>query len=117
MLEGVVLIALMSAIVFIILGCLIRLFPPKTQNSSYGYRSFMSMKNQETWNEAQKYAGLTMIIFGLINLFLGLWAILTPIILNSEIVQFVVLVIGTLAVIYINEARLRDIFTEEGKRK
>lgn len=107
----------MSAIVFIILGCLIRFFPPKTQNSFYGYRSFMSMKNQETWNEAQKYAGFTMLIFGLINLFLSLWAILTPIILNNEVVQLMVLIIGTIFVIYINEARLREIFTKEGKRK
>ncbi len=107
----------MSAIVFIILGGLIRFFPPKNQNSSYGYRSFMSMKNQDTWNEAQKYAGFTILIFGLINLFLGIWAIITPIILNNEIVQFIVLVIGIVTVIYINEARLRDIFTEEGRRK
>lgn len=107
----------MSAIVFIILGCIIRFFPPKTQNSFYGYRSFMSMKNQETWNEAQKYAGSTILIFGIINLFLGIWSVITPIILNNEIVQLVVLIVGTVALIYINEARLREIFTEEGKRK
>lgn len=110
-------IALMSAIVFIILGYLIRFFPPKTQNSFYGYRSFMSMKTEETWNAAQKYAGFTMLIFGLINLFLGLWAVFIPIILNNEVVQLIVLIIGILTIIYINERRLREIFTREGKRK
>ena len=31
--------------------------PPKTINMGYGYRTSMSMKNQDTWDFAHQYAG------------------------------------------------------------
>lgn len=77
----------------------------------------MSMKNQDTWNESQKYAGSTMITFGIFNMLLFIFRVYKPTILNTEIVQLVFLILGTVIYIYINESRLRKIFTDDGIRK
>lgn len=42
--------------------------PPKTINSVYGYRTAMSMKNQNTWEFAHKYCGKLWYIGGLVLL-------------------------------------------------
>lgn len=41
-------------------------FPPKKINFLYGYRTNSSMKNQERWDFAQKYAAKEMMITGLV---------------------------------------------------
>lgn len=46
-------------------GAILRFFPPKKINSFYGYRTPRSMKNQENWDFAQKYAGQLMLSWGL----------------------------------------------------
>lgn len=107
----------MCAIVFLIIGCLLRFFPPKNISSFYGYRTVMSMKNHDTWDESQKYAGSTMITFGICNLVLFTFRVYAPMILNDDLVQLIFLIIGTIIYIYINESRLRRIFTNEGERK
>ena len=37
---------------------------PKTINGAYGYRTAMSMKNQDTWDFAHKYAGVLWFKWG-----------------------------------------------------
>lgn len=48
-------------IIFLVVGIIMYLFPPKNINSFYGYRTSKSMKNQETWTFAQKYSSVKMI--------------------------------------------------------
>ncbi|WP_156112382.1 SdpI family protein [Lacinutrix jangbogonensis] len=62
----------MVAIVFIIVGILTFIFPPKTINTLYGYRTKTSMKNQQTWDFAQVYSSKKMIVIGLVMLLLSL---------------------------------------------
>lgn len=38
--------------------------PPATINMAYGYRTTMSMKNQDTWNFAHQYAGKLWLRWG-----------------------------------------------------
>ena len=54
-------------------------FPPKEINSIYGYRTKASMRNQKSWNFAQKQSSKLMIdiscyqiIFGLASMVLNL---------------------------------------------
>lgn len=52
--------------VFLIAGFIMLKFPGKKINSSYGYRTFRSMENQQTWDFAQLYSAKEMIKLGII---------------------------------------------------
>ena len=77
-------ISITVAIVFISFGFLLVVFPPKNINSIYGYRTSLSMKNQETWNISQKYGGFSMILLGVINGILASWLIIQQMTINNE---------------------------------
>lgn len=52
--------------VLIITAIITTLFPPKRINYFYGYRTAASMKNQQTWDLAQKYSTKKMFGLGLL---------------------------------------------------
>lgn len=56
--------------IFVVTGLIMYIFPPKKINSLYGYRTTKSMKNQERWGFAQKYAAKVMIVLGVAYIFL-----------------------------------------------
>lgn len=55
----------LSGIIFIIVGVILRVAPPKEMNHWYGYRTARSRKNQKHWTFAQSYAGKCFSIIGL----------------------------------------------------
>jgi uncharacterized membrane protein len=55
----------------LLLGLIMTKFPPKKINNWYGYRTASSMKNQQTWDEANRYSAKMMVIMGLILLIAG----------------------------------------------
>lgn len=59
-------------VVYFIAGYIQKRFPPKKINNLYGYRTAAATKNQETWDEANRYSALVMIKSGLILLIAGL---------------------------------------------
>jgi uncharacterized membrane protein len=58
-------------LIFLVTGFIQKRFPPKRINSLYGYRMPSSMKNQETWDEANSFSAGYMIKLGLIMIVLG----------------------------------------------
>ncbi len=52
--------------IFILAGILLLKYPPAKINIIYGYRTSNSMKNQDTWNFAQRYSAKVLIKAGLI---------------------------------------------------
>ncbi|MBX3254129.1 MAG: SdpI family protein [Chitinophagaceae bacterium] len=61
---------------FLIAGFILLKFPGKKINSSYGYRTFRSMKNQQTWDFAQLYSAKESIKLGIILALcsvIGIW--------------------------------------------
>ncbi|MFT6748685.1 MAG: putative membrane protein [Flavobacterium sp.] len=54
-------IPLFSGIVFLIVGVIMYLFPPKKPNIFYGYRTTRSMNSLQAWQFSQKYAAAKMI--------------------------------------------------------
>jgi uncharacterized membrane protein len=69
-------IPLFSGFVFLILGGIMYLFPPKKPNSLYGYRTTRSMNSLPAWQFSQKYAAAKMMQVGLLYLLfsmLGIW--------------------------------------------
>lgn len=53
-------------IICIIIGFIFKAFPPQKINSIFGYKTILSMKNQDTWNEAHKYSANTLVTLGFI---------------------------------------------------
>jgi uncharacterized membrane protein len=59
-------------ILLLIIGLLQKQYPPKTINRFYGYRTPAAMVNQQTWDEANRYATHYMIKAGVVLLIIGL---------------------------------------------
>lgn len=103
-------------ILFAIGGLIFKIFPPKKINGVYGYRTNTSMKNQDTWNVAQKYAANSMIILGIVCVVLGF--ILNQLIKNVNIgYQGIIVLIGVIAMLILDELHLRKVFNKDGSRK
>ncbi|GAA0086406.1 SdpC immunity protein SpdL [Clostridium sp. CTA-7] len=103
-------------IICIVAGFILKAFPPRKMNSIYGYRTPLSMKNQDTWNEAQKYSGNTFLILGLI--YVALEFILNYLIKNISIgYQNIIVLIGVVIMIVLDEVHLRKVFNKDGSRK
>ncbi|TWR24088.1 SdpI family protein [Mucilaginibacter achroorhodeus] len=64
--------------IFILAALIQKQFPPKKINSLYGYRTPLSMKNQQNWDEGNRYSAKLMLKLGFFLLVVGL--ILTPLI-------------------------------------
>ncbi len=109
-------------IIFLITGFIGIKFPPKKINQLYGYRSPSSMKNQQTWDEANRFSNRYLVRLGSILMVIGL---LAAFIFNAAIVPIKlegllrpVLLIGTAiasAVILIvaTERHLKKTFNNE----
>lgn len=62
----------LTGAIFLIAGLICSRFPPKAINPLYGYRTVASMKNQQTWDAANKYANRYIIRLGLMLIVVGL---------------------------------------------
>ena len=110
-------ILLTTGIIFLLGGLLMFKFPPESINGVIGYRTPMSMKNKDTWDEAQKYSGVSMIILGIISLLLAIISYLVKGLLENESFQLLFMLIGVVIMIIIDEVHLRKIFNKDGSRK
>jgi len=105
-------------IICLISGFIFKFLPPKKINSIFGYKTILSMKNQDTWNEALKYSGNTLIILGFI--FVPLQLILSQLIENMSNgykYEKIILLICFVVIIIINEVHLNKVFNKDGSRK
>ena len=104
--------------IFFIVGLILMLKPPSKINSLYGYRTFMSMKNQDTWKEGNRFSSRLMTGIGLGDLLIGL-------ILNfldqttgvGMVSGILIIVVSAFLLIIITEQHLRKVFDKEGKRR
>lgn len=58
-------------IMIVLIGLTWFFFPPKKITKVFGFRTELSMKNQENWNFAHKYHSKGMIIFGFLSLMIS----------------------------------------------
>ena len=100
-----------TGILFSIFGYILKRYPPRKINWFYGYRTSSSMKNQERWDFAQRYAaremmrqGFWMILFG----FAGAWLPLSPALSAFLTIPVMFLLIGLL--IFRTEKALKNKF-------
>ena len=59
-------------------------YPPKKINYLYGYRTESSMRNQQTWDEANRFSARLMVKIGCILISVGL---IFSLIFNADILQ------------------------------
>lgn len=59
-------------VIFILAGLIQKRFPPKEINSLYGYRTTLSMKNQQNWDEGNRYSTALIIKCGWVLVITGL---------------------------------------------
>ncbi|QKJ28546.1 SdpI family protein [Mucilaginibacter mali] len=58
-------------VVFLLAGFIQKKYPPKKINNYYGYRMPSAMKNQETWDEANRFSTAYMIKAGMVLIVTG----------------------------------------------
>src|ERR1700753_2239782 len=58
-------------VILVIVGLIQYDYPPRKINDWYGYRTDTSKRNQETWDEAQRYSSLYMAKAGLFLIVIG----------------------------------------------
>ncbi len=97
--------------------------PPKKINNIYGYRTTMSMKNQDTWDFAQIYCGKVWVKWGLTMLplsallMLAVWGkgedIVGIFVGGLSVLQLTVMLLSVAA----TERALHRYFDKAGKRK
>ncbi len=106
-------------IFLIIVGVIFKMFPPKKINSIAGYRTTLSMKNQDTWNEAQRFSAISFIILGIVYVVLGLIIYLINQLFEAETIlfEFIVFMAGVAINLIIDERHLRKNFNKDGSRK
>lgn len=100
---------LVSGGLMIIVGILIKQFPPKSINSVYGYRTRRSMSDQRLWNEANRYSASLMILSGLVIAGMGF-------LLGSSLIilQLILLVAACVIIFMLTEKRLKTMTHSQG---
>ncbi|OIK19667.1 SdpI family protein [Bacillus amyloliquefaciens] len=91
-------------------GILVTLFPPKSINSLYGYRTKRSMADESKWREGNRFSALLMILFGLLMAGSGFAGSLLIQLTQpySLIVQAVLLIAIGALIIALTERRLKQ---------
>ena len=111
-------------IIILVVGWIMVKYPPKKINYLYGYRTESSMKNQQTWDEANRFSAHLMVRIGCILILVGLVfslifsaGILRPTIQN--VLRPVLLIgssiISALILIAITQRHLEKTFPENNK--
>ena len=92
-------------------------FPPKKINLIYGHRTTLSMKSQDTWNEANKRSIHMMLLVSALTCILQLIGIVFNINLETTILYATVfLVAGLIIGVIVIEKQLKTIFDKDGNR-
>ena len=115
------LVCILPGSIFFIVGILMKYFTPKYPNLWFGYRTPFSVKNEQTWKEANSYSANLAIAFGILNAII--WGYLgyefrdNP---NNPIVASIgapTVIASAALLIILTEWHLRKIFNKDGNRR
>jgi len=111
MITGLFAFTAIMSLSFVIIGTLLLKHPPKDINSTIGYRTKKSSKNQETWDFAQRLAGKVFLIIGIVNF--AVCSLIILLFVNKQNVDYMFLVLAycqiaeCFVVILITELKLK----------
>ncbi|RYD76818.1 MAG: SdpI family protein [Sphingobacteriales bacterium] len=69
--NGLAIILLTVGLIFMLGGFIFRQLPPKNINYTYGYKTKLSMRNEETWKAAFNFSTKLMIFLGFDMVIIG----------------------------------------------
>lgn len=114
---------LLIPVMMIVFGLIFIKSPPKEINWTYGYRTSMSMKNQETWDFAHQYVGNIWFKWGIGVAVISVVVMLLVIGKDTDTVGWVggglamVQILPLLGAMIPTEMALKRAFDKDGKRK
>lgn len=103
MIVGLVL-SLLIPIVYMVIGLLFWLRPPKLINGVMGYRTARAMKSQEAWEFANRLSGKLLLILGIVFVIISLIAGLITMNLSDDIFGIYIIslvMIQTIAIAFV----------------
>lgn len=105
------------AIILFSIGFILNMFTP-AKNKTIGYKTHLAMKNNDTWNKANKCFGFSLQIGSIIFTisFFLINNLTTDVYLAKKIYNLSLLIIVIFCIIY-TEFQLRKIFDNNGNRK
>ncbi|HRO44464.1 SdpI family protein [Agriterribacter sp.] len=102
----------------IIVSVITLLHSPEKINTVYGYRTKASMRNQQTWEEANRYSSKLMLLCGGILTATGLLSFFLSFLSQTGIITGIVLTfLFSILPIPLTERHLKKLFDKEGNRK
>lgn len=116
--DSSILLHLLLGPLMLVISIIYVFFPPMKVNMIYGHRTSLSMKNQDTWVEANKRSALMMLLVSALTIIVQLIGIVFKV--NQETTFLYVtifLVAGLIIGLLIVEKQLRSIFDKDGNRK
>jgi len=104
---------LLTGIVFVMAGWILKKFPPRKINLMYGYRTRLSMKNQESWEAGNRYSAKMMLRSGTLLMLISPAGSFLPFSEISGIIAGLILLLGVcLTVYFLTENHLKKIQAE-----
>ena len=106
-------------LILLVIGVFLKIFPPKKMNYFYGNRSSIALKNQDAWDEAQKFSAFTKIISGLSMVVSGVvvYQVFHITDKSNRFLIIVIVAICAIGMVIADEAHLTKIFNRDGTRK
>ena len=110
-------------LIMVVCGWLFMHGIPKDRNSLFGYRTAMSVKNDDTWRFAHEYCGRLWLIIGLVLLAVTTVFMVLSMNMDPERVAFIsgilmmIYVVPLLATVAATESAMKKTFDTRGKRK
>jgi uncharacterized membrane protein len=101
---------------FLIIALLFKFLPPKSVNHFYGYRTPRSMKNEDVWNEANRYSADLMLKFSFVVILYQCVAVSLTSVIFSFLSTVVILTVCLSLMVWLTERHLNQHFDKEGKR-
>ena len=114
---------LLVPLLMVVFGRIMYKHAPKSINGVYGYRTSMSMKNEDTWKFAHDYCGRLWYKIGLIMLIPSVLVQLPFVRRSTDTIGIMTVVLETvqicvmIASIFPTERALRKTFDKYGNRK
>jgi uncharacterized membrane protein len=110
---------ILAGLIFLLMGWMISSFPPKNRKKIYGYRSFLSTRNHDTWVAANQFAGSHSLRIACVLIGIG---IVIGFLFNSQNNWYYLFSVGAVIIAAMNlrgetEWYLSQHFEENGERK
>ncbi len=115
--------SLLTPLIMLYCGRIFKEKAPREVNKKYGYRTDMSMKNEDTWHFAQKYIGAIWIKTGIVLFTCTIIILALTFNININSLGYVVVILISLQLICMLctvvpvEVALRNTFDDNGVRK